>query len=131
MNTFEWTRRIISTENRNSDFLSGQLQILRALDRFINCSCDHLTSFGGSLLVKPNPIDLDKVQVQIQKLPESGNITVILAMALVFLSYVIVLVIVIEDSKNVSSEHILYYVELKRLSLLSPPGQFCVKNNFA
>ena len=51
--------------------------------------------------------------MQIQKLPESGNITVILAMALVFLSYVIVLVIVrktdIEDSKNVSSEHILYY----------------------
>ena len=64
-------------------------------------------------MVKPNPIDFDKVQVQIQKLPESGNITVILAMALVFLSYVIVLVIVrktdIEDSKNVSSEHILYY----------------------
>ena len=51
--------------------------------------------------------------MQIQNLPESGNITVILAMALVFLSYVIVLVIVrktdIEDSKNVSSEHILYY----------------------
>ena len=51
--------------------------------------------------------------MQIQKLPESGNITVILAMVLVFLSYVIVLVIVrktdIEDSKNVSSEHILYY----------------------
>ena len=123
MNTFEWTRRIISTENRNSDFLSGQLQILRALDRFINCSCDHLTSFGGSLLVKPNPIDFDKVQVQIQKLPESGNITVILAVALVFLSYVIVLVIVrktdIEDSKIVSSEHILYYVELNTLSKLA------------
>ena len=70
-------------------------------------------------MVKPNPIDLDKVQVQIQKLPESGNITVILAVALVFLSYVIVLVIVrkadIEDSKNVSSEHILYYVELNTL----------------
>ena len=64
-------------------------------------------------MVKPNPIDLDKIQVQIQKLPESGNITIILAMTLVFLSYVIVLVIVrktdIEDSKNVSSEHILYY----------------------
>ena len=70
-------------------------------------------------MVKPNPIDLDKVQVQIQKLPESGNITVILAVALVFLSYVIVLVIVrktdIEDSKKVSSEHILYYVELNTL----------------
>ena len=119
MITFEWTRRIISTENRNSDFLSGQFQILGASNRFINCSCDHLTSFGGSLLVKPNPIDFDKVQVQIQKLPESGNITVILAVALVFLSYVIVLVIVrktdIEDSKNVSSEHILYYVELNTL----------------
>ena len=70
-------------------------------------------------MVKPNPIDFDKVQVQIQKLPESGNITVILAVALVFLSYVIVLVIVrktdIEDSKKVSSEHILYYVELNTL----------------
>ena len=57
--------------------------------------------------------------MQIQKLPESGNITVILAVALVFLSYVIVLVIVrktdIEDSKKVSSEHISYYVELNTL----------------
>ena len=57
--------------------------------------------------------------MQIQKLPESGNITVILAVALVFLSYVIVLVIVrktdIEDSKNVSSEYNLYYVELNML----------------
>ena len=60
--------------------------------------------------------------MQIQKLPESGNITVILAMALVFLSYVIVLVIVrkrdMVDSKNVSSEHICIMQKLIRFENL-------------
>ena len=65
-----------------------------------------MTSFGGSLLVEPNPIDFDKVLVEFQKLPETGNIAVIVAMAVVLLCYASALVIVRkfdkEDAKTVS-----------------------------
>ena len=67
-----------------------------------------MTSFGGSLLVESNHIDLDKVLVEFQRLSETGNIAVIVAIAVVLLCYVAVLVIVrkfdMEDAKNVSVE---------------------------
>ena len=67
-----------------------------------------MTSFGGSLLVEPNPIDFDKVLVEFQQLSETGNITVIVVIAVILLCYVTVLVIVRkfdeEDAKNVSVE---------------------------
>ena len=67
-----------------------------------------MTSFGGSLLVEPNPIDFDKVLVELQQLPETGNIAVIVAMAVVLLCYASAIVIVRkfdkEDAKNVSKE---------------------------
>ena len=65
-----------------------------------------MTSFGGSLLVEPNPIDFDKVLVEFQQLSETGNIAVIVVIAVILLCYVTVLVIVRkfdeEDAKNVS-----------------------------
>ena len=67
-----------------------------------------MTSFGGSLLVEPNPIDFDKVLVEFQQLSETGNIAVIVVIAVILLCYVTVLVIVRkldkEDAKNVSVE---------------------------
>ena len=67
-----------------------------------------MTSFGGSLLVEPNPIDFDKVLVEFQQLSETGNITVIVAIAVVLLCYMTVLVVVRKfdngDAKNVSVE---------------------------
>ena len=67
-----------------------------------------MTSFGGSLLVEPNPIDFDKVLVEFQQLSETGNIAVIVVIAVILLSYVTVHVIVRksdeEDAKNVSVE---------------------------
>ena len=67
-----------------------------------------MTSFGGSLLVEPNPIDFDKVLVEFQQLSETGNIAVIVAIAVVLLCYMTVLVVVRkfdkEDVKNVSVE---------------------------
>ena len=83
-------------------------RFLAELEGFLNCSCSHLTSFGGSLLVEPNPIDFDKVLVEFQQLSETGNIAVIVVIAVILLSYVTVLVIVRkfdeEDAKNVSVE---------------------------
>ena len=65
-----------------------------------------MTSFGGNLLVEPNPIDFDKVLVEFQQLSETGNIAVIVVIAVILLCYVTVLVIVRkfdeEDAKNVS-----------------------------
>ena len=67
-----------------------------------------MTSFGGSLLVEPNPIDFNKVLVEFQQLSETGNIAVIVAIAVVLLCYMTVLVVVRkfdkEEAKNVSVE---------------------------
>ncbi|PFX18868.1 Latrophilin-like protein 1 [Stylophora pistillata] len=88
--------------------LASGCQILVATDGFINCGCNHLTSFGGCVLVKPNPIDLDKVLQQFQRLSETGNITLIVAISVELLCYITVLVIVMkadkEDARNVSLE---------------------------
>ena len=56
--------------------------------------------------MKPNPIDFDKVLVEFKRLGETGNIAVIVTVAVVVLCYVIVLIIVRkadkEDARNVS-----------------------------
>ena len=58
--------------------------------------------------MEPNPIDFDKVLVEFQQLLETGNIAVIVVIAVILLCYVTVLVIVRkfdeEDAKNVSVE---------------------------
>ena len=86
------------------------LQVLSAtLNGFISCSCNHLTSFGASLLVEPNPIDFDKVLVEFKNLEETGNVAVIVTVAVFLLCYFIVLVIVRKvdkvDARNVSTFH--------------------------
>ena len=82
-----------------------------------------MTSFGGSLLVEPNPIDFDKVLVEFQQLSETGNIAVIVVIAVILLSYVTVLVIVRkfdeEDAKNVSVEPDFCLGPLFKRSMLS------------
>ena len=91
-----------------SNILHLWFQVLEELDGLLSCSCSRLTSFGGSLLVEPNPIDFDKVLVEFQQLSETGNIAVIVVIAVILLCYVTVLVIVRkfdeEDAKNVSVE---------------------------
>ena len=73
----------------------------------INCSCNHLTSFGGGLFVEPNPIDFDKVLIELKNLEETGNVAVIVTVSVVLLCYFIVLVIVRKedkvDARNVST----------------------------
>jgi len=83
------------------------LQVLSAtLNGFINCACNHLTSFGGSLIVKPNPIDFDRVVVEFMLLHDTGNIAVIVIVSMIFLLYLIVFVVARKadkrDQKNVS-----------------------------
>ena len=77
------------------------------LNRFLNCSCNHLTSFGGSFLVKPNPMDFDQVLVEFKRLADTGNVAVIVTVSVVFLCYVFVIVFVRkadqQDTRNVST----------------------------
>ena len=95
------------------------------LNGFINCSCNHLTSFGGGLLVKPNPIDFDKVLVEFKNLGETGNVAVIMTVAVVLLCYLIVLVIARKadkvDARNVSNK---LNLTLVLSSLLSSFGSY-------
>lgn len=77
------------------------------LNGFLNCSCNHLTSFGGSFFVKPNPIDFDQVLVEFKRLADTGNVAVIVTVAVVFLCYIFVIVFVRkadqQDTRNVST----------------------------
>ena len=57
----------------------------------IHCHCDHLTAFGGEMFVTPNSIDFAKVITEIQRIPEAGNVTVIIAVSCVFGLYLILM----------------------------------------
>ena len=58
----------------------------------IHCLCSHLTAFGGQLFVAPNPIDFDKVFIEFDRLPETGNVAVMIAVCCVFGLYLLLLV---------------------------------------
>ena len=57
----------------------------------IHCQCNHLTAFGGELFVAPNPIDFDKVFIELQRITETGNVTVIITVSCVFGLYLILI----------------------------------------
>lgn len=57
----------------------------------IHCSCNHLSAFGGHLLVAPNPIEFDKVFNEFTRLSETGNVAVIVAVSFVFGLYLLLL----------------------------------------
>ena len=57
----------------------------------IHCQCNHLTAFGGELFVAPNPIDFDKVFIELQHIPETGNVAVIITVSCVFGLYLMLM----------------------------------------
>ena len=67
---------------------------------FLKCSCNHLTSFGGSLLIEPNPVDFDKVLVEFKRLDQSGNVTVLITVVMMFIVYFVVVLIMRRVDKN-------------------------------
>ena len=58
--------------------------------------------------MKPNPIDFDQVLVEFKGLADTGNVAVIVTVAVVYLCYVFVIVFVRkadqEDNRNVSTD---------------------------
>jgi len=59
-------------------------------------------------LIKPNPIDFDKVSVEFKNLEETGNVAVIVTISVVLLCYIVVLLIVRKadekEARNVSTD---------------------------
>ena len=59
-------------------------------------------------MIKPNPIDFDKVLVQFKSLQETGNVAVIVTISVVLLCFIVVQVIVRKadkkDATNVSND---------------------------
>ena len=51
-------------------------------------------------MIKPNPIDFDKVSVEFKDLEETGNVVVIVMISVVLLCYIVVLVIVRKADKR-------------------------------
>ncbi|XP_067023241.1 polycystin-1-like protein 2 [Acropora muricata] len=86
---------------REEKWTTAGCRVLSAtLNGFINCACNHLTSFGGSLIVKPNPIDFDRVVVEVMLLHDTGNIAVIVTVSMIFLLYLIVFVVARKADKR-------------------------------
>ena len=57
------------------------------------CLCNHLTSFGGGLLIAPNPIDMDTVFKELSRIDETGNFGVLLTIIFVFCMYLMAIVL--------------------------------------
>ena len=70
----------------------------------VQCFCSHLTSFGGDLLVAPNPIDFDKVFAGFANLASSGNISVLATVVSMFLLYLIAIVFARRADKSVEEK---------------------------
>lgn len=54
--------------------------------------CTHLSAFGGSIFVEPNPIDFDKVFTEFKRLGETGNFVVLSTICVIFGIYFVGLV---------------------------------------
>lgn len=57
----------------------------RATSKGFACRCNHLTAFGGEVLVAPNPIDFDKVLAGFANIDD--NPTVLATIIFLFLLY--------------------------------------------
>ena len=56
----------------------------------MSCLCNHLTLFGGSIIVHPNPIDYDKVWIGLKDI--KNNSAILATMITVFLLFLLVLI---------------------------------------
>ncbi|KAL9967119.1 hypothetical protein ACROYT_G025287 [Oculina patagonica] len=81
------------SEKREMWITDGCHALSATLNGSLNCSCNHLTSFGGGIFFKPNPIDFDKVLVEFKNVEQTGNVAVIVTVAVVLVLYFTVLVV--------------------------------------
>ena len=58
----------------------------------VHCVCNHLSAFGGQLFEVPNAIDFDRVFIEFDHIPETGDVAVMVAVSCVFGLYLLLLV---------------------------------------
>ena len=58
----------------------------------LHCLCNHLTSFGGGVLVMPNTLDFDVVFTELARLHDTGNFAVLSAIITALLLYILVVI---------------------------------------
>ncbi|KAK2571916.1 Polycystin-2 [Acropora cervicornis] len=58
----------------------------------LQCLCNHLTSFGGGILVMPNKLDFDMVFNELTRIHETGNVAVLCTIIAALLLYFLVCV---------------------------------------
>ena len=66
----------------------------------LHCLCNHLSAFGGSIFVAPNPIDFDTVFIKFTKLGETKNVVVLATVCVITGIYFIGLVFARRADKN-------------------------------
>ena len=65
----------------------------------LRCFCTHLTAFGGSIFVAPNPIDFNKVLERLKQ-PDLESFVVLITVCIIFGIYFIGLVFARRSDKK-------------------------------
>ncbi|XP_068672930.1 polycystin-1-like protein 2 [Montipora foliosa] len=63
---------------------------LNSTSTSLQCLCNHLTSFGGGILVMPNKLDFDVVFTELTRIHETGNVAVLCTIIAALLVYFLV-----------------------------------------
>ncbi|XP_068717180.1 polycystin-1-like protein 2 [Montipora capricornis] len=63
---------------------------LNSTSTSLQCLCNHLTSFGGGVLVMPNKLDFDVVFTELTRIHETGNVAVLCTIIAALLVYFLV-----------------------------------------
>ena len=101
----------------------------------LQCLCNHLTSFGGGILVMPNKLDFDVVFTELTRIHETGNVAVLCTIIAALLLYFLVCVFARRADKKDRAKVRMNYLCLQlRLSLqqiiprlFSSPNSHCSK----
>ena len=95
--------RVPSFQNAQYNLLSGIFVLKvgwKTVRGKLHCLCTHLSAFGGSIFVAPNPIDFNKVLTEFKRLDETGNFVVLSSVCLIFGIYLIGLVFAHQTDKK-------------------------------
>ena len=113
-------------EGREKWVSTGCRAALNSTANLIQCACNHLSSFGGGLLVAPNPIDFDVVILELSRLGETGNVAVLCTIITALLLYLLIVVFARradkQDEKKVGSFFMLSFFVAEYCLLFSGFG---------
>ena len=84
----------------------------------LQCLCNHLTSFGGGVLVMPNKLDFNVVFNELTRIHETGNVAVLCTIIAALLLYFLVCVFARRADKKDRAKVRMNYLCLQLRSFL-------------